>query len=174
MLNTIFDFYSQLRLAVLIICASFCGGCAGMVAFQSGLQPFTTDGCSMFPDRSYISQADWCSCCVAHDLAYWRGGTVEQRRQADLKLKDCVQKATKNPFLANMMYEGVRIGGGPYFFTTYRWGYGWKVGRAYSPLSAEENLEADRLASEFLRTNPELKCGVGSKNPTCLELTTQP
>ncbi|MBC3880515.1 hypothetical protein H8K35_03660 [Undibacterium sp. LX40W] len=157
-----------------LIAAVLCSGCAGLSAFDAGLQPFTTDGCSMFPDRSYISKADWCSCCVAHDLAYWRGGTAEQRRQADLALKDCVQKATKNPFLANMMYEGVRVGGGPYLFTTYRWAYGWKVGRGYFTLTTEENAEADRLAADYLATNPQLKCGLGSKNPACLEPTSQP
>lgn len=166
--------YSFLRLALPILIATFSVGCAGMGAFQAGLQAFSTDGCSMFPDRSYISKADWCTCCVKHDLAYWRGGTAEERRLADLALKDCVQKATKNPFLANMMYEGVRVGGGPYLFTSYRWAYGWKAGRGYSALSAEESTEADRLAAEYLATNPQLKCGIGSNNPACNEPPAQP
>lgn len=148
-----------------------CSGCASMSAFESGLQPFTTDGCSMFPDRSYISKADWCSCCVAHDLAYWRGGTAEQRLQADLSLKNCVQKSTNNPLLANLMYEGVRVGGGPYLFTSYRWAYGWRVGRGYSTLSEEENAVADRLAAAYLMSNPQLKCGLDSKNTACIEPT---
>lgn len=174
MLSTFSDLRRHFRRMLPMLVAAFCTGCAGMSSLQAGLQPFTTDGCSMFPDRSYISNSDWCSCCVAHDLAYWRGGTAEQRRQADLALKDCVQKATKNPFLANMMYEGVRVGGGPYLFTTYRWAYGWKAGRGYSTLTAEENAEADRLAAAYLATNPQLKCGVGSKNPACIEPTSQP
>src|SRR5262245_15908951 len=33
--------------------------------------PFTTDGCSTFPDGA------WKSCCVTHDYAYWCGGTAE-------------------------------------------------------------------------------------------------
>ena len=68
-----------------------------------------------FPDRSYISNTDWCSCCLAHDLAYWRGGTEQDRLNADIALKNCVQQSTKNPVLANLMFEGVRLGGGPYF-----------------------------------------------------------
>ncbi|WMW82001.1 hypothetical protein RF679_06865 [Undibacterium cyanobacteriorum] len=129
-----------------------------MSAFESGLQPFSTDGCSLFPDRAYITRADWCSCCLVHDLAYWRGGTEQERMAADLALKDCVQKSTKNPVLANLMFDGVRLGGGPYFFTSYRWAYGWKVGRAYAPLNADEKAQADRLESIYRASNPELKC----------------
>ena len=81
-----------------------------------------------FPDRSYISNTDWCSCCLAHDLAYWRGGTEQDRLNADIALKNCVQQSTKNPVLANLMFEGVRLGGTFTFFTSYRWGYGWKWG----------------------------------------------
>lgn len=143
--------------------------CASMSAFESGLQPFSTDGCSLFPDRSYISNADWCSCCLAHDLAYWRGGTEQERLNADIALKNCVQKSTKNPVLANLMYEGVRLGGGPYFFTSYRWGYGWKVGRAYAPLTKDENAEADRLESAYRIKNPQLVCDskLGQGIPSC-------
>jgi hypothetical protein len=75
-------------------------------------QPFTTDGCSMFPDHSLVSKADWCSCCVAHDLAYWRGGTAEERLKADQELQHCVQHATGNKALGELMFAGVRTGGG--------------------------------------------------------------
>lgn len=163
--------------AITVITAAtlvFLSGCAGMAALQSGLQPFSTDGCSLFPDRSYISKADWCSCCVAHDLAYWRGGTAEERLKADIALKNCVQKSTNNPFLANLMFDGVRVGGGPYLFTSYRWAYGWTAGRGYSNLTATENVEADRLTAEYLATNPQLKCGVGGKSAVCLEPAKQP
>jgi len=51
------------------------------------LAPFTTDGCSLFPDRSITGASDWCDCCLAHDLAYWRGGTEEDRLKADRGLK---------------------------------------------------------------------------------------
>jgi hypothetical protein len=76
------------------------------------LAPFTTDGCSLFPDGSFISNTSWCHCCVAHDLVYWRGGTAEARLLADRELKACVQKAADNPVVAQSMYAGVRLGGG--------------------------------------------------------------
>src|SRR5215217_5470231 len=88
-------------------------GCAA----SETLKPFTTDGCSLFPDRSLIGKADWCSCCLAHDLSYWRGGDADARTAADNVLKACVLKATGDRKLADLMYVGVRTGGGPYHFT---------------------------------------------------------
>ncbi len=157
------------RLLASLLLVVILSGCASMSAFESGLQPFSTDGCSLFPDRSYITKADWCSCCLAHDLAYWRGGTEQDRLNADIALKNCVQQSTKNPVLANLMFEGVRLGGGPYFFTSYRWGYGWKVGRAYTPLTKEEGAEADRLESAYRINNPQLVCDskLGQGIPSC-------
>ena len=81
------------------------------------MEPFSTDGCSMFPDRALIGSADWCRCYLAHDLAYWRGGTAEERLQADRELQECVCNATGNAVLADAMFAGVRTGGGPYFVT---------------------------------------------------------
>ena len=95
------------------------------------LQPFTTDGCSIVPDFSFTP------CCVAHDLDYWAGGTYEQRKQSDKNLKSCIEKKS-NALVANMFYWGVRMGGSPDMLSSYRWGYGWKYGRRYSPLSDEE------------------------------------
>ena len=122
------------------------------------LRPFTTDGCSLFPDRALIGHADWCKCCVYHDLAYWRGGTAEQRLQADRDLQRCVTEATGDAKLAELMFVGVRAGGGPYFFTPYRWGYGWTYGRLYEPLSRTEEIQANRLRDAFFSANPNFSC----------------
>ena len=133
----------------------------GLLAACSSVQtlkPFATDGCSLFPDRALIGKEDWCSCCVVHDLAYWRGGTEEERLRADQNLKSCVQASTGNSALANLMFDGVRVGGGPYYFTNYRWGYGWPYGRMYQPLSEAESALADRLRADYLATNPTLAC----------------
>jgi hypothetical protein len=122
------------------------------------LKPFTTDGCSMFPDRSVITHKDWCTCCVTHDFAYWRGGTAAQRLTADQALQACVLQATGNKLLAETMYAGVRAGGGPYYFTTYRWGYGWPYGRDYQPLTAEESAAANQLEANFRANHPQMSC----------------
>lgn len=122
------------------------------------IRKFTTDGCSRFPDHSLISNHDWCHCCVAHDLAYWRGGTAEERLAADEALRDCVEATTHNRALADVMFAGVRAGGGPYFYTSYRWGYGWKYGRNYRPLSPAESAAVDTMQAGYLATNPGLSC----------------
>lgn len=134
-------------------------GCASVPSIAPGtLAPFSTDGCSLFPDRSLIDKVDWCRCCVAHDLAYWRGGTSENRLAADRDLRACVHQATGNEALAELMFAGVRAGGGPYFFTPYRWAYGWSYGRNYEPLSASEEVQANALEREYRDKNPTLAC----------------
>ena len=107
---------------------------------HEGLRPFSTDGCSLFPDRCPFGKADWCSCCLVHDLAYWRGGSADERRAADRALRACVLKSTGSSALATLMYAGVRVGGSPYVYTPFRWGFGWPYGRPYGPLSASEYM----------------------------------
>ena len=141
----------ELRSALLLVLLSAC-------ATAAAIEPFSSDGCSLFPDRSLITKKDWCDCCLAHDVAYWRGGTAAERLKADEELRDCVARATRDPALAELMFVGVRSGGGPYFFTPYRWGYGWKFGRLYEPLSAEEDRQAAELRAVYLAKNPSLAC----------------
>jgi len=80
---------------------------------------FTTDGCSMFPD------GDWGGCCVEHDKAYWEGGSYADRKKADIELMRCVAGKGR-PWVAMLMYMGVRIGGCSLWPVPWRWGYGWK------------------------------------------------
>ena len=54
------------------------------------LQPFSSDGCSAFPDGTLTNPKEWLQCCRQHDLAYWRGGTEEERQAADRELQECV------------------------------------------------------------------------------------
>jgi hypothetical protein len=132
-------------------------GCAS-VAAPTSIAPFSTDGCSLFPDRSPAMQADWCDCCLAHDLAYWRGGPEEARLQADLALKTCVEQRTGNPGLAQTMFLGVRAGGGPLVRTPFRWGYGWPYGRGYRGLTQAESADATAQEEAYRATNPSLQC----------------
>lgn len=113
------------------------------------LKPFESDGCSLFPDRSLINEDDWCECCIEHDIAYWQGGTKEQRQQADKLFRECILSKTNDKVLANIMYVGVRFGGSPYFPTWYRWGYGWNYQRGYDPLTPEEKKMAQTRLNEF-------------------------
>lgn len=120
-------------------------GCAG--ADGSGLRPFVSDGCSMFFDGTPAQRELWKHCCTAHDQAYWRGGTREERKAADRRLRSCVDQVG-DAALAELMYRGVRAGGGPCWPTSYRWGYGWPYGRGYRPLSEEEKELAARMLAE--------------------------
>ncbi|GGX74235.1 FAD-binding oxidoreductase [Saccharospirillum salsuginis] len=101
------------------------------------LKPFTTDGCSAFPDGTPRQQSLWLDCCIQHDLAYWMGGTYDERLSADRELRACVADIGE-PEIAELMLAGVRVGGSPYFPTFYRWGYGWSYLRGYEPLTDSE------------------------------------
>jgi hypothetical protein len=99
-------------------------------ADKSNIKPFTTDGCSRFPDGTLSQNDIWLECCVNHDKAYWKGGSYQERVGADNELRDCVKKAGE-PAIAMIMLMGVRAGGTPYLPTDFRWGYGWPYLRGY-------------------------------------------
>ena len=107
------------------------------LALPDRLQSFKSDGCSAFPDGTLFQQTLWQQCCTNHDLAYWQGGTYQQRLDADLELKSCVTSIGE-PEIAKLMLAGVRAGGSPYWPTSFRWGYGWKYPKKYQKLSEEE------------------------------------
>ena len=136
----------------LILCVLIClAGCDE----KPFLLDFTSDGCSLFPDRSLIDARDWCECCVQHDIAYWQGGTELQRLAADEQLRACVLAKTDDELLAETMFNGVRMGGSPWFYNWYRWGYGWTDGRRYQGLTLEEQrMVSDKLVEHFKRAAP--------------------
>jgi hypothetical protein len=78
---------------------------------------FTTDGCSRWPDNS------WLACCIVHDIAYWCGGSEQDRKDADQELMQCVNN--KMSMMGYILYHGVRVSGSPWFPAPWRWGYGW-------------------------------------------------
>jgi hypothetical protein len=104
------------------------------VTLAAELDPFTSDGCSSFPDGTFQQRELWLKCCEAHDYAYWKGGTYQERLDADKQLKQCVA-AVGEPEIAKLMLAGVRVGGTPYLPTKFRWGYGWPYLRGYIALS---------------------------------------
>ncbi|KGJ95160.1 hypothetical protein [Colwellia psychrerythraea] len=101
------------------------------------IEPFTSDGCSSFPDGTFEHNQLWLSCCTAHDYAYWQGGTYQERLLADKELQQCVAKVGE-PYIASLMLAGVRVGGSPYLPTSFRWGYGWSYPRWYKVLTDAE------------------------------------
>ena len=99
------------------------------------INPFKSDGCSMFPEGSAEQKTLWLECCIAHDYAYWKGGTFQERLEADRNLKVCVENVADLE-VGLIMFTGVRIGGTPLLPTPFRWGYGWRYPRFYKQLSS--------------------------------------
>lgn len=114
------------RLSPLCLCLAL-GSCAttqDIQRYRRGEAPpteFVTDGCSVVPDF------DFGACCVAHDRAYWQGGSCADRAAADRALAGCIRDSG-HPVLADVYGVGVRIGGHALLPFPWRWGYGWPFG----------------------------------------------
>jgi protein tyrosine phosphatase (PTP) superfamily phosphohydrolase (DUF442 family) len=118
------------------------------------IRPFSSDGCSLFPDGTLSERNKWCGCCFNHDLTYWQGGSKADRKLADEALRDCVLERTGDVVLAETLYLGVRAGGHPDLPNWYRWGYGWDYGRGYLSLSEEETAQVDRQLRFYSERRP--------------------
>ena len=153
------NFFSHHLPAAIIIFTSFLGiGLHNVSASPADLKPFTSDGCSLFPDGSIKDRVKWCDCCLNHDISYWQGGTADRRKKADRELRACVELRTKDKVLAETMYLGVRAGGHPAFPTWYRWGYGWNYGRGYATLTDAEKQQVKTLLDEYYKQHPDGYC----------------
>lgn len=115
-------------------------------AEENTLLPFTSDGCSMAPDRGWLTHRDWVQCCVNHDKAYWLGGTAPEKKNADIVFKQCLLSVGMKEVEAEVFYRAVERGGSPDLPTTWRWGYGWKTSRGYAPISEKEREQAKQYA----------------------------
>jgi hypothetical protein len=118
------------------------------------LKPFTTDGCSDFPNGTPKHRKLWLKCCIEHDKKYWMGGTYKQRLQADFDLRACVQAVGK-PAIAELMLAGVRVGGSPWWPTRFRWGYGWPYPHGYRALTPDELEQARKLLEQAGQSWPQ-------------------
>ena len=118
------------------------------------LNPFTTDGCSLFPDGTFARKTLWLDCCIEHDEAYWQGGTEQERIDADLALKECITEETGDAHLAKLVYDAVRVWGSPIYPSWYRWGYGWSYGRPYGALTEAERGQVRRQLDAYNQGDP--------------------
>lgn len=108
------------------------------------INPFQSDGCSSFPEGTKDDRDTWLRCCIIHDIAYWQGGTENQKSTSDLELKKCV-KAKNHEIIASLMHAGVTVGGTPRLKTDYRWGYGWNYTRGFLKISPIEKTYINKL-----------------------------
>lgn len=111
------------------------------------LKPFTSDGCSAFPDGTLKQKTLWLACCTEHDFAYWKGGNYNDRVVADQTLQECVAQVGE-PEIAILMLAGVRVGGTPLLPTKFRWGYGWPYPRFYGSLTKEEQQKVETVSAD--------------------------
>lgn len=89
------------------------------------MKPFVSDGCSGWFDGF------WVNCCYAHDEDYYKGGTKEERKLSDQRLRFCVYKIVSSRYgkpvgyvWSSLMYYGVRIFGAPWWpWMNARWGF---------------------------------------------------
>lgn len=88
-------------------------------------KPFKSDGCSGgWPDR--WGKYDLYPACFKHDLKYWANYPWDnvQRLIVDAELMVDVVEITNNIYLAQIMFEGVRAGGGAMWGRPYSFGFG--------------------------------------------------
>lgn len=137
--------FNQLLVAV---CAMLLLSCAQ----ADTLAPFTSDGCSAFPNGTFEQRELWLTCCQKHDFDYWKGGTFDERLASDKALRVCVAKVGQ-PQIALLMLAGVRVGGTPYLPTQFRWGYGWPYPRDYGALTDDERKQVELLSTQVFMIN---------------------
>jgi len=121
-----------------------------VVTNKSDLKPFTSDGCSLFPDGTIHEKKLWLDCCTQHDIAYWQGGSREKKQQADEALRVCVASLGKKT-TAKLMKIGVILGGDAYYPTSYRWGYGWPYLRGYKSLTTQEHKAVKKELKRYYK-----------------------
>jgi len=124
-----------IKWTILFCLVAMLAGC--QFSGTQAIKPFTTDGCSDFPDGTLAHKSLWLKCCTVHDQKYWAGGGYDDRLSADLDLRACVSSVGE-PVIAGLMLAGVRVGGSPWWPTSYRWGYGWPYTHGYKALTAAE------------------------------------
>ena len=119
-------------------------GCSGGMSQSWG---FLADTLPKF--AAYAgTQPPWEHCCVAHDRDYWRGETqngFKKRERSDAQLRICVNATGEQRgaeiaqtlslpqqeivdminLTSQLMYQAVRLGGGPCTGFPWRWGHGW-------------------------------------------------
>ncbi len=88
-------------------------------------RPFKSDGCSGgCPDT--WGEYNLYPACFIHDLKYWANYPDDEgaRLIADAELMVDITKITSNVSLAQIMYAGVRAGGGSFWRKSYSFGFG--------------------------------------------------
>ena len=108
---------------VVMLTSIFCS--CQTVPREYPLKAFTTDGCTGGPEGTRSDPDAWLGACLEHDYRYWQVGTLKQRREADIVLREQIRDSG-HPVVANLAFLSVRFGGSAVWPTPWRWGYGWE------------------------------------------------
>lgn len=97
---------------------------AARVAGDPPKKPFVSDGCT-----GWVNEWQGVSiypACFLHDLKYWAGypGEEVERLVADAELMMDVARLLGGVKMAEIMFNGVRIGGREGFRASFSWGFG--------------------------------------------------
>jgi hypothetical protein len=86
--------------------------------------PFQSDGCTHWVDT--WEGVSLYPACFLHDLKYWSGYPGEEvaRLIADAELMIDVARLLNDTAMAEIMFHGVRVGGGEIFKQSFSWGFG--------------------------------------------------
>jgi hypothetical protein len=127
-------------------------------AFARDPKLFTTDFCTAYPEGTLSRPYLWRHCCIEHDLFFWAGGSLDDRKKTDLELKACVEK-TGESLQAKLIYIAVTVGGkSPLRFKSRQWGNAWTGRTRYESLSESETYALlETLEREDLHVSTELK-----------------
>jgi len=100
--------------------------------------PWKFDGCSGIPDELLwnFSALNWedvtLKCCLPHDLEHAYGviGDEEARKQSNINFKSNLRNKTKmEPWLAQIFYKAVQIGGCEKLDLPFSWGFAYIGGK---------------------------------------------
>lgn len=97
---------------------------AARVAGDPPKKPFVSDGCT-----GWVNEWQGVSlypACFLHDLKYWAGypGEEVERLVADAELMVDVARLLGGVRMAEIMFNGVRVGGREGFRASFSWGFG--------------------------------------------------
>lgn len=87
-------------------------------------RPFVSDGCTGWVNE--WNGVDIYPACFLHDLKYWAGypGDEVGRLIADAELMTDVARLLGGTRMAEVMFQGVRLGGREGFRASFSWGFG--------------------------------------------------
>lgn len=127
-------------------------------ASEEKISKFETDYCTNYPEGTKENPDQWKHCCLIHDMFFWAGGNKQNRYDADLDLRSCIEKtgAVKQ---ARIMYYAVRAGShSPIKYPKYKWNNGWSERPTFQTLTSEDISQINaEIQSGYDFITPEIK-----------------